>query len=236
MAYQLSDEPVWSLQTQTDCKFYSTLTAPPPMTLVPFLILGSYLLVTKDVLVVVYNDREKYIKGLSQHQRAGQRAIAVIRSTLQIENHHFFDTNQGIKKGYLHLSKQFEKDDRLERLTVRDRLGKFNFKYLYPYIDQFKRLLADYEFVCGHRTNEEIVTHFLRNIPDKNLSLYLKTIGRNTMHLRLITSKATVQGARSTTHNQKVHKKISTLTITTYAPFINMLRLMYVHVDLVRSV
>ena len=149
-----------------------------PDMLVDLAINAEFILILNNKLYSVFTDRDDYRTARTSHVKSVEKVRSVVRSSIAYENVHLFK-NANVYMAFQTVSKQFEKDLRLERESVKRRLGKLKCKNLKHYVNDFRKLLVELDHAGGDRNAEEVVSIFLNNIPNSKFLTY-KTLFKGT--------------------------------------------------------
>ena len=142
-----------------------------PDMLVELAINAEIILILDNVLYSVYTDLEDFRKARTNHVTGVEKTRSLIRSSIAYENVHLFK-DRNVFKAFQTVSKQFEKDLKIERQSVKRRLRRLKCKNLKHYVNDFRKLLVELDHAQGERDCEEIVSIFLNNIPNSKYMTY----------------------------------------------------------------
>ena len=129
-----------------------------------FLLKLAEIIKTGESLYMIYGTREDFIKARVQYIRDHEKARTFLRSTQSFEDHQILNTLD-VYTGFQNLCSYFEKHEVVKRAALRTKLGALKFVNLKQYIDDFKRMLCQYQLVGRHRDSEEMIHTFLSTLP-----------------------------------------------------------------------
>ena len=95
--------------------------------LVDLAINAEIILILNNVLYSVYTDLEDFHKARTNHVTGVEKTRSLIRSSIAYENVHLFK-DRNVFKAFQTVSKQFEKDLKIERQSVKRRLRRLKCK------------------------------------------------------------------------------------------------------------
>ena len=137
--------------------------------------LASEALTVIDVdnkLYHLYGSRESFVEARSKHLKQSNLVQSIVRTTISTENLYLFDNQDSVFMGYKRVCKQFFRDNRLERIAVKAKLSQLKVRSLFSYVNDFKRLLCEFESAGGSRESEDILNIFLSNLPNSKYLVY----------------------------------------------------------------
>ena len=136
------------------------------------------IVIVDGALYPLYTDLEEFKKARSEQVKEKEKVRSVIRSSIGFEHVHLFK-HENVFLGFQVVVAQFGKDLQLERINIKRRLGKLKCRVLKDYINEFRRLLVELDHAGGKRESEEVLTVFLKNIPNSKYLTY-KTLFTGT--------------------------------------------------------
>ena len=161
--------------SELNVKGYSISSVDLPDLFLDLCSAAAFIIVFPTKVYHFYGERDSYIKARSLQLKHTKSAQSIIRSTISLENVHLFDANNSVYHGFHKLCAHYERDNKLERINIKQRLSRLKVKNLQTYMIDFKRLLSEYESAGGNRDSEDIVNVFLTNLPNEKYLFYKTT-------------------------------------------------------------
>ena len=160
---QLADE----LEKEQEIKAYSeTLDLDAPDDLFE-LSCDATIFVAGVNLYILYDSKDEYNKGVKKYLRDKQQTHFTISSTMTLDRRYLLNAEVDCYSSMQRIKTHFHRDFDLEQDAIFDRFEQLTFKNMSPFIEDFEKLLTEYESVGGDRNDKQLHKLCLRTLPNR---------------------------------------------------------------------